>query len=63
MDVILATDDALFIPVYGDYFTASWDVGARKAKEILFENRFLTAPEARECVRRARSYLEEDIAR
>ncbi|HEX5291861.1 MAG TPA: enoyl-CoA hydratase-related protein [Streptosporangiaceae bacterium] len=49
MDVIFAADDALFIPVYGDYFTAPWDVGARKAKEILFENRFLTAAEARDC--------------
>jgi enoyl-CoA hydratase len=49
MDVIFAADDALFIPVYGDYFTAPWDVGARKAKEILFENRFMTAAEAREC--------------
>lgn len=49
MDVIFAADDALFIPVYGDYFTALWDVGARKAKEILFENRFMTATEARDC--------------
>jgi enoyl-CoA hydratase len=49
MDVIIAAEDALFIPVYGDYFTASWDVGARKAKEILFENRFMTAAEARDC--------------
>lgn len=46
MDVIFAADDALFIPVYGDYFTAHWDVGARKAKEILYENRFMTAQEA-----------------
>lgn len=49
MDVIFAAEDALFIPVYGDYFTATWDVGARKAKEILFENRFMTAAEARDC--------------
>jgi enoyl-CoA hydratase len=49
MDVIFAADDALFIPVYGDYFTAPWDVGARKAKEILFENRFMTAAEAHDC--------------
>ena len=49
MDVIFAAEDALFIPVYGDYFTAPWDVGARKAKEILFENRFMTAAEARDC--------------
>ena len=48
MDVIFAAEDALLIPVYGDYFTTTWDVGARKAKEILFENRFMTAAEARD---------------
>lgn len=46
MDVIFASEDALFIPTYGDYFTTSWDVGARKAKEILYENSFMTAEEA-----------------
>jgi len=46
MDIVFAAEDALFIPVYGDYFTAAWDVGARKAKEILFGNRFMTANEA-----------------
>jgi len=46
MDVIFASEDALFIPTYGDYFTTTWDVGARKAKEILYENRFMTAQEA-----------------
>jgi enoyl-CoA hydratase len=46
MDFIFASDDALFIPTYGDYFTTAWDVGARKAKEILFENNFLSAQEA-----------------
>jgi enoyl-CoA hydratase len=46
MDVIFAAADAMLIPVYGDYFTAPWDIGARKAKEILFENRIMTAAEA-----------------
>lgn len=46
MDFIFSADDALFIPVYGDYFTAPWDLGARKAKEIMYENRFMTAQEA-----------------
>jgi enoyl-CoA hydratase len=46
MDFIFAASDALFIPTYGDYFTTHWDVGARKAKEILFANRFMTAREA-----------------
>ncbi|MDP2920629.1 MAG: enoyl-CoA hydratase-related protein [Dehalococcoidia bacterium] len=46
MDFIFASEDALFTPTYGDYFTTSWDLGARKAKEILYENRFMTAREA-----------------
>lgn len=46
MDFIFAASDALFVPVYGDYFTAPWDVGARKAKEILFENSFMNAEQA-----------------
>jgi len=46
MDFIFASEDALFIPTYGDYFTTGWDVGARKAKEILYENSFMTAEEA-----------------
>jgi enoyl-CoA hydratase len=46
MDFIFASKDALFIPTYGDYMTTSWDIGARKAKEILYENTFMTAQEA-----------------
>ena len=46
MDIVFAADDAVFIPTYGDYFTTAWDVGPRKAKEILFANRFITAAEA-----------------
>ena len=49
MDVVFAADNALLIPVYGDYCTTTWDVGARKAKELLFGNRFLTATEAMQC--------------
>src|SRR5688572_27753300 len=46
MDIVFAASDALLIPVYGDYFTAPWDVGTRKAKEILFENSFMSAEQA-----------------
>jgi len=46
MDIIFASEDAMFIPTYGDYFTTPYDVGVRKAKEILFENKFMTAREA-----------------
>jgi enoyl-CoA hydratase len=46
MDIIFAAEDALFLPTYGDYFTTAWDVGPRKAKELLFANSVIDAREA-----------------
>ena len=46
MDVIFASEDALFLPHLTQYFSAPWDIGPRKAKEVLFEHRFMTASEA-----------------
>ena len=46
MDIIFAAEDALFLPGTVQFFHAPWDLGPRKAKEILFEHRFLTAREA-----------------
>ncbi len=46
MDVIFASEDALFLPSLLQYFAVPWDIGARKAKEVLFEHRFMTAQEA-----------------
>src|SRR5271170_6996843 len=46
MDLIVAADDAMFLPSITQYFSAPWDVGARKAKEILFQSRFIDAQEA-----------------
>jgi enoyl-CoA hydratase len=46
MDLIVAADDAMFLPSLTQYFSAPWDVGVRKAKEILFQSRFIDAPEA-----------------
>lgn len=46
MDFVFASDDALFLPSHTQYFTAPWDLGTRRAKEILFEGRFITAQEA-----------------
>ena len=48
MDLIFASDDALFLPSHTQYFSAPWDLGVRKAKEILFQNRFIPAREAME---------------
>lgn len=49
MDVVFAAEDALFLPGMVEYFSAPWDLGPRKAKEILLEHRFITAPEALAC--------------
>jgi enoyl-CoA hydratase len=46
MDIIIAAEDALFLPSLLQYFSVPWDIGVRKAKEILFQTRFVTAREA-----------------
>lgn len=48
MDIIIAADDAKFLPAHLQLFSAPWDLGIRKAKQILFENRFIHAAEALE---------------
>ena len=47
MDIIIASDDAQFLPSHLQLHTAPWDLGVRNAKRILFENRFIPAEEAR----------------
>ncbi len=44
-DLIFAADDAMFLPANFQYFSVPWDLGSRKAKEVLFESRFLSAQE------------------
>ena len=46
MDLIVAADDAKFLGSHFQYFSIPYDVGPRKAKELLFEFRFLHADEA-----------------
>jgi enoyl-CoA hydratase len=48
MDLIFAADDAMFLGANFQYFSIPWDIHARKAKEILFEGRFMDAEEALE---------------
>ncbi|MFI5315627.1 MAG: enoyl-CoA hydratase-related protein [Myxococcota bacterium] len=47
MDVIFASPDARFLAGQVEYFSTPFDVGFRKAKELLFESRFIDADEAR----------------
>jgi len=46
MDLIVAADDAKFLASHFQYFSVPYDVGPRKAKELLFQERFLHAEEA-----------------
>ena len=46
MDVVFAASDALFLPALLEYASLPWDLGPKKAKEMCFESRFLTAIEA-----------------
>jgi enoyl-CoA hydratase len=46
MDIVFAAEDAQFLPGFVEYFSVPWDIGPRRAKEILFEHRFMTAQEA-----------------
>jgi enoyl-CoA hydratase len=47
MDVIFAAPNARFLAGQVEYFSIPFDVGFRKAKELLFESRFIDAEEAR----------------
>lgn len=49
VDLCFAARDALFLPALLEYFSLPYDIGTRKAKELMFESRFLTADEAMEC--------------
>jgi enoyl-CoA hydratase/carnithine racemase len=46
MDLIFAAEDARFLASQFEYFSVPWDIHPRKAKELIFESRFLDAVEA-----------------
>ncbi len=47
MDVVFAAPDARVLAGLVEYFSAPWDLHPRKAKELIFESRFIDAEEAR----------------
>jgi enoyl-CoA hydratase len=63
MDVVFAADTALFLGGFVEYNTIPWDIGVRKAKELVFESRFITAAEARDLGFVNRVYPEGDLER
>jgi enoyl-CoA hydratase len=48
MDIIYAAADAMFLGSNFQFFTIPWDMHPRKAKELLYESRFIDGQEAME---------------
>jgi enoyl-CoA hydratase len=46
MDVVFASTTAEFLGGFVEYNTIPWDIGVRRAKELVFESRFISAEEA-----------------
>ena len=46
MDVVFAADSAEFLAGFVEYMSIPWDIGIRRAKELCFESRFISAAEA-----------------
>ena len=46
MDVVFAAADAEFLAGFVEYMSIPWDIGVRRAKELCFESRFISAAEA-----------------
>jgi hypothetical protein len=50
MDVVVAADDSRFLPHVSEFFTLPWVTGPRRAKQILFANRPLSAEQIKGAV-------------
>jgi enoyl-CoA hydratase len=46
MDIVFAAETAEFLGGFVEYNTIPWDIGVRRAKELVFESRFISAAEA-----------------
>lgn len=48
MDLVFAAEDTKFLATNFAYFSVPWDIGARRAKHLMFEGRFIDAREVME---------------
>jgi len=46
MDIVFAEEGAQFLGGFVEYNSIPWDIGVRRAKELVFESRFISAEEA-----------------
>jgi enoyl-CoA hydratase len=45
-DVVFASENAQFLAGFVEYMSIPWDIGIRRAKELCFESRFISAADA-----------------
>lgn len=62
-DVVFAASNAEFLPGFVEYMSIPWDIGIRRAKELCFESRFITAQEAADFGFVNRVLAPEDLER
>jgi enoyl-CoA hydratase len=63
MDLVFASDRAQFLGGFVEYNSIPWDLGFRKAKEVCFESRFMTAQECRADGFVSRVFSPDDLER
>lgn len=63
MDVVFAATDALFLAGFVEYMSIPWDIGIKRAKELCFESRFLSAEEASQYGFVNRVFAQPDLER
>ena len=63
MDIVFAAEDTQFLATNFAYFSVPWDLGARRAKHLLFEGRFIDAKTAAEYGFVQAVYPLEDLER
>lgn len=61
MDLVFASEEALFLPTFGGGTRPFWDLGPRKVLELAYEHRFMTAREAQEYHMVGRIYPTPEI--
>ena len=61
MDILFASEDALFLPSLLQYFSVPWDVSPKKTKELMFEHRFMSAREGLDNGFVNRIYTQEEL--
>jgi enoyl-CoA hydratase len=62
-DIVFAASTAEFLAGFVEYMSIPWDVGIRKAKELCFESRFISAQEAHDFGFVNRVLAPEDLER